>query len=340
MKVLIIGGTGLIGRKITALAAAKGYECSILSRGLKGADIPENVEIIKGDRYDPVSLKNAVGQRYFDVVVDQTCYNVGQAKILLDALGSNMGQLVFTSTACVYTRPFSSLPVTEACETNPPEEFEYGYSKYQTELYLLDRMSKGGPNITIIRPSHTFGESRMIGFFYNDFSLVHRLRNRKPIICPGNGQSVWTLTYTGDIATGYVGTFGNKKTFGQAYHLTTEEFHTWEDIISTIARVAGAPEPELVYIPTRLIYNAVKNERTEMMYFDKMHSAVFDNSKARRDIPGFATPTRMEETVRKAIEWFEEDCSRKLVNESANALEDRICKVWKGIKSSFSSSFK
>lgn len=105
--------TGLIGRKITEAASAKGYECTIVTRGTKAADLPEKVATIKADRNDVESLKTAVGDQYFDVVVDQTCYDVKQAKKLLNGLGDRMKQLVFTSTACVYSRPFSHLPVTE-----------------------------------------------------------------------------------------------------------------------------------------------------------------------------------------------------------------------------------
>lgn len=330
MKALIIGGTGLIGRKITERSIAKGHDTYILTRGetpLEG--VP--AKIIRGDRNDYAELKRVFQENSFDVVVDQRCYNPENAMGLWKAIDGRVGQLIFTSTCCVYSRPFAKLPIREdEAETNPDPSFRYGYEKRLTELALLEAASKSDTQLTIIRPSLTVGEGSMIiGFFAGDYTLIHRLKNGLPLICPGSGQSLWTITYTGDLASGYVGAFGNSKTYGQTYHMTTDKAHTWENLFRTMARLAGGPDPDMVYIPGQTLARIKRCWQTEMIYRDKQDTAVFDNSKAKRDIPEFSAETPFETIFTNALAWFDADPARRMIDPEAMSMEDEIIQIYR-----------
>lgn len=329
MKALIIGGTGLIGRKITERSIEKGHDTYIMSRGETPMEgVP--TKVIRCDRNDYEALKKVFQENSFDVVVDQRCYSPENALGLWRAIDGRVGQLIFTSTCCVYSRPFASLPIREdEAEANPDPGFRYGYEKRLTELALLEAAAKSETKLTIIRPSLTVGEGSMIiGFFAGDYTLIHRLKKGLPLICPGSGQSLWTITYTGDLATGYVGAFGNPATYGQTYHMTTDKAHTWENLYRIMARLAGGPAPDLVYIPGQTLARIKECWQTEMILRDKQDSAVFDNSKAKRDIPDFRAETPFETIFGKALAWFDADPARQTISPGAMAMEDEIIEVY------------
>ncbi|MDX9953592.1 MAG: NAD-dependent epimerase/dehydratase family protein, partial [Anaerolineae bacterium] len=70
MRVLFIGGTGVISSACSRLALAQGMKLTLLNRGQSQRPIPPGAEVIHADIRDPGSVVEALGSTTFDVVVD------------------------------------------------------------------------------------------------------------------------------------------------------------------------------------------------------------------------------------------------------------------------------
>ena len=331
MNICILGGNGNIGSAIARLALTEGHQVTVVTRSTGTRNLTDGVQHLVCDRDDAAALKQTLGGLKFDVVIDQVCFEVSQVEQLFSAMGDGIGHYIFTSSSQVYERPFQYLPITEDHPCERAKELGTGYRKRKVEKYLLGLKAQGkGPNFTIIRPSLTFDkEILLIGFLAKDYTLIHRLENQLPLMCPNAGQSAWTITHSDDIATGYVGCVGNSKTYGETYHLTSDHYYTWETIFRTAAKVFNTPQPNLVFINGDDLPKLVPDDpRIKIMKTDKQYAAIFDNRKAKRDIPSFKAAATLEDILLQTKEWFAQNPDKQTIDNEAMALEDKICQIY------------
>ena len=137
-------------------------------------------------------------------------------------------------------------------------------------------------------------------------TVVDRLRRGRPILVHGDGQSLWTMTHRTDFAKGLVGLLGNPRAVGEAFHITSDEVLTWDEIYRTIARAAGVAEPKLVHMASETIarFDAAAGEK---LLGDRSSSMVFDNAKIKRFVPGFAAVVPFEAGARECLAWLDAD---------------------------------
>jgi nucleoside-diphosphate-sugar epimerase len=133
---------------------------------------------------------------------------------------------------------------------------------------------------------------------------------------------LWVLTWNGDFAKGFLGLLGNPKAIGQAYHITSDEVLTWNQVYQEVGRALGV-EARIVHIPSDLIA-AYDPDAVGSLIGDKTNSAVFDNSKIRELVPDFQCTVPWSEGVRRALAWFEADSSRQSIDERLNNIWDKI----------------
>ena len=129
--------------------------------------------------------------------------------------------------------------------------------------------------------------------------MVKRIREGKPIIVHGDGESLWTFTYNADFARGFVGLFGNYQAYSEAVHITSDESLTWNSAYRIIAEVVGR-EPVLYHVASERLIESRPDLRGPLLG-DKAVSVVFDNSKIKRLVPSFRCDTRYDQGVR--IAW-------------------------------------
>src|SRR5580692_3848733 len=115
MRILLIGGTGLISTPIARKLLAQGEEVVLFNRGAAEAPGLKSASRIVGDRYDSAAFVNAVREAgTFDCVVDMIGYEPRDAESLVAAVQGRSPHLVFCSTVDVYAKPAARYPVTEA----------------------------------------------------------------------------------------------------------------------------------------------------------------------------------------------------------------------------------
>jgi nucleoside-diphosphate-sugar epimerase len=326
MKVLFIGGTGLISSASSELAVKRGMDLTILNRSVSTKhSVPDGATLLIGDIHsDPGKLRDLLRGQHFDVIVDWIAFTAQDVERDIHLFGGKTDQFVFISSASAYQKPPAHYLITEQTPLENPF-WQYSRDKIAGEERLLTEYRKNGFPVTIIRPSLTYGPSQIpliMGSWNYPYTIVDRIKRGQKVIVPGDGNSLWTLTWNGDFAKGLVGLFGRQDAIGEAFHITSDEVLTWNQIYQELGQAIGIA-PNIVHIPSDLI-TAYSNHAVGSLIGDKANSTVFDNSKIKRFIPDFVCEVPWSEGVRRALAWHETDTARKSIDTESNQLWDTI----------------
>ena len=326
MNVLFIGGTGLISSACTKLAIDKDINITLLNRGQSTRPVPAGANVLHADIRNRQSVQNALGNRHFDVVVNWIAFTPDHVEMDLELFRGRTGQYFFISSASAYQTPALTLPVTESMVLDNPY-WLYSRNKIACEERLVRAYREERFPITIVRPSHTY-DCRVLPMD-GGYTVVDRMLRGKKVIVHGDGSSLWTLTHHADFAKGFVGLIGNARAIGDAIHITSDEWLTWNQIFEIIARAAGA-KAQIVHLPSAFI--AAHDPRWGAGLFgDKTHCLIFDNSKIKRLVPDFAATIPFSRGVEEVLAWYNADVSRRTVNEEFNATCDRMIASYEAI---------
>jgi nucleoside-diphosphate-sugar epimerase len=320
LRVLFIGGSGIISSACSWLAAERDIELFVLNRGVSmDRPLPAQATVLRGDVRDPVSVRDAVGNREFDAVVDWVAFTPGHVQADIDAFRGRTGQYVFISSASAYQTPPARLPVTESTPLRNPC-WQYSRDKIACEELLTRAYRDEGFPATIVRPSHTYDKTLVP--FDGGWTVLGRMRQGKPVIVHGDGTSLWTLTHHADFARGFVPLLGHPRTVGDVFHITSDDVLTWDQIAGTLASAAGLTA-RIVHVPSDAIA-AADPEWGAGLLGDKAHSMVFDNSKLRGVVPGYLPTIPFEQGAREIVGWHDEDPSRQQVDARLDAVMDKL----------------
>lgn len=321
MKVLFIGGTGTISTACTALAAQRGIDLYLLNRGQRQADVPPGVKTLRGDIRQPKTVEDALGDHTFDAVVDWIAFTPEHVETDLRLFKGKCGQFVFISSASAYQKPVTHYLITESTPLANPF-WEYSRNKIACEELLIRAHRDHGFPVTIVRPSHTYGDTSIPLALGGGWTECDRILRGKPVVVHGDGQSLWVLTHNSDFAKAFVPLLGMSQSIGHAFHITSDQALTWNQIYAILGDALGA-EPKIVHIPSDFIVR-VDPGRAGPLHGDKACSVVFDNSKIKRFVPEFVCTTPFERGIRKTIAWYRADPSRQKVDEKQNAWMDDL----------------
>lgn len=319
MKVLFIGGTGVISSACSALAVERGIELYLLNRGASIRPVPERAHHLIADINDPSAVRRILADHRFDAVVDWIAFRPQQIDVDIQLFREITSQFVFISSASAYQTPPALLPVTESTVLDNPF-WEYSRDKIACEERLVRAYREEKFPFTIVRPSHTY--DRTLLPFEGHWTVVDRMRRGKPVIVHGDGTSLWTLTHHMDFARGFTGLLGNSHAIGEAVHITSDEWLNWNQIFQIVGHVAGV-EPQLIHVPSEII-NRFDAGWGASLLGDKSVSMIFDNSKIKRLVPGFHAEIPFSRGSSEIIAWFDEDPARKSVDAKFDQTCDRI----------------
>lgn len=323
MKILFIGGTGTISSACSQLCVERGFDLYLLNRGQTKRPVPVGVQVFTADIRETHTVEDVLADQTFDVVVDWIAFTPEQIETDINLFRGRTAQYVFISSASVYQTPPTSLPVTEATPLNNPF-WEYSRAKIACEDRLMQAYREENFPMTIVRPSHTYDKTMLP--VRGRYTVIDRMRKGKQVIVHGDGTSLWTLTHHRDFAKGFVGLLGNHQAIGEAYHITSDEVLTWNQIVHILASAAGT-EAHIVHIPSDVlaIYDP---EWGVNLRGDKAHSMIFDNTKIKRLVPGFAATIPFSLGAREILAWFDADPARRIVDKKFNRLTDTIIKAY------------
>src|ERR1700733_8734267 len=322
LKVLFIGGTGVVSSACAreAVGGDHDVEVYVLNRGQSaGRALPPGVTELRGDIRDPESVRKAVAGLDFDSVVDFVAFTAGHVRADLDLFRGRTGQYVFISTASAYQTPPSRLPVTES---TPLRNLYWQYSrdKIACEDLLVAEYRDNGFPATIVRPSHTYDATKTV--LSGGWTSLARMLAGKPVIVHGDGTSLWTVTHNTDFARAFVPLLGHPRTLGEAFHITSDDVLTWDQIAYSLGAALGVT-PRLVHVPSDVIA-AHDPEWGAGLLGDKTHSMVFDNSRVKTVVTGWNAVVPCERCARETAAGPLADPARQVVDEKLDALMDEL----------------
>jgi nucleoside-diphosphate-sugar epimerase len=319
VRVLFIGGTGVISSACVDLAVRSGIDLTVLNRGSGRRELPAGVTSLTADVRDPASVREALGDKTFDAVVDFIAFTPDHVATDVDLFRGRTGQYVFISSASAYAKPVGHLPITESTPLRNP------YWQYSREELLTHAFREDGFPAVVVRPSHTY--DRTLVPLDDGWTAVDRMRRGKPVVVHGDGTSLWVLTHHTDFARGFVPLLGEPAVTGDIVHITGDEVLTWDGIARRLGAAAGVPDPEIVHVPSDVIAREAP-DRGPGLLGDKAHSVVFDNSKLKRLVPGFAATTSFAQGAREIVAHHDAHPELQVVDPLVDARQDRLVELF------------
>ena len=300
-------------------------DVSVLNRGANSLrQLPGTVTTLVADSRDKDAVLAAIGDQQFDAVVSWVNFTADQVQQDIDIFSGRTNQYVFISSASAYQTPPTHMPVLESTPLRNPF-WAYSRNKIACEDLLTSAYRGDGFLATIVRPSHTYDETMVP--FDGGWTIVDRMRRGRPVIVPGDGTSLWTITHSRDFANGFVGLLGKSAAIGEAFHITGDEAPSWNQIYRQIAAAAGVSNPNLVHVASDAIA-AADAEWGAALLGDKSHTMIFDNAKIRSIVPGYAATIPFSEGAREIIAWHDAESDRRQVDDHLNVLMDRLAAAY------------
>ena len=324
MHILFVGGTGLISTAIARQLLESGHQVTLFNRGKSPSRLPPGAQEIHGDRKDYAAFEETFADKTFDVVVDMVAFHPDDSAPAVRAFAGRCGQFLHCSTVCVYSGPVTQIPTTE---TEPYHSLGgYGKNKAACEELLLQAFEGQQFPVTIMRPSHSYGEGggllRPVG---PGDTFPDRLRKNKPLIVQGDGNSLWASCHVDDVARGFIATMGNQKCLGEAYNITGDEWFTWNTYHEQVAEVCGGTFRP-VYIPTETLREVAPGLAGGTYEIFEWPS-VFDNGKLKRDTDYAGQTISFKEGTRRTLAWLE--ANGRLKGSDGDDYEDRLVAAWR-----------
>ncbi len=329
MNILFIGGTGLISTAIARQLLQDNHQVTLFNRGKTASRLPAGAQEIVGDRKDYAAFEQTFADKTYDVVVDMVAFHPDDSASALRAFSGRCGQFIHCSTVCVVSGPVQQIPTTE---TEPYHSIGgYGQNKIACEQLLLQAHADTQFPVTIMRPSHSYGEGGgLLRSFGSGDTFVDKLRKNKPIIVQGDGTGVWAACHVDDVARGFIATMNKPQCLGQVYNITGDEWMTWDDLHRQTAEVVGGTFHP-VHIPTDVLYK-VAPQLAGGTHEIFAWPSVFDNSKIKRDTNYTSQTISFKEGVRRTLAWLE--ANGKLKDSDPDDYEDRLVGAWQAVAGS------
>ena len=317
LSVLFVGGTGQISLPCVERAVAAGHRVTLLNRGRTAAPLPAEVEQVEG-AFEDDGVYQAIADRRFDAVCQFIVFRPDQMRRDVDTFAGRCGQYVFVSTASAYRKPMAHHLLTERVPLDNPY---WAYSRLKAEAETVLSAQSALP-WTIVRPSHTL-RTKLPAPVGDGDHMARRLLAGRPVIVPGDGNNLWTITRSRDFAVPFVNLLGNERAIGEAFHITGNAAFSWDQIVTGVAAGLGV-EADIVHVPTDTLVRHNRDWEGPLRG-DKAWSVLFDNSKVRAVAGDFSGAGGLATILAEPLEAFR--ARRHLVpgDEAAqDALFDRL----------------
>ena len=334
LRVLYLGGTGTISASCVRLSSETGMLTSVLNRGRNesGRELPAGVESLVADVEDEASLEAALGNREFDAVVNFLSFDADDARRKAALFGPRTRQYVHISSASIYAKPVRQIPISESTPTGPNPPLAYATAKWEAEQALRDLP------VTIVRPSHTYDDANPP--LPGGWTVIDRMLRGEEIPVHGDGTSLWTLTHAEDFAQGLVGLLGNPRAIGETFNITGSDVYTWDQIY-TIAGAAFGVQPRLVHVASEMFPLVAPDWFwSGETVGDIGHSAVFDTTKIRTFVPGFAPRLTFHRAAARMAAWRREHPSLAQGDAETDAVLARIVEAYHAARDVFAAAAK
>ena len=298
MKVLLVGGTGLISTGIVQHLRERGADITLFNRGQRPGNV-DDLRVVVGDRNVPAEFEQRWASERFDVVIDMICFSPAQAEASVRAFAGRTGQLIFCSTVCTYGIDIpSQILVDETFPLRPTSE--YARNKVACEQIFERAAAAGHFQTTIIRPSNTYGPgASLIDQMEFDSVVWDRVECGLPVLLAGDGIGLWQSTHRHDVGRLFAHAAGNPKTYGEAFNATRDRVFTWRDYYREAAQALGTTA-EVVLAPAGWIV-AQRPQRFSFLNEITRYHGAYSSEKAKAAVPEFRCRVDFVDGARETI---------------------------------------
>ena len=305
MKILLIGGTGTISGAIAKLLAQRGDDLTLLNRGNRAEDVPAGAKVICCDINNEALVAEKLAGECFDAVCQFIGYKPEHVQRDYRLFAGKTKQYIFISSTAAYQKPVVNYRMTEETAFCNPY-WDYAREKAACEEFLMQKYREEGFPVTIVRPSHTYGERSVplaVRGKKGSWQILKRMMEGKKVIIHGDGTNLWTLTHNSDFAKGFVGLIGNPVALGEAFHITSDESVTWNQVYQIVADRLNVPL-HAYHVSTDFL-SAVNppHDYWGSLMGDKANSVVFDNTKLKKAVPGFHATVSVAEGIANTVDY-------------------------------------
>ena len=301
MRALVTGGNRYIGLHLLSELVRRGHDVTVVNS--HESAIPAEVRRIHADRRVPGALAEALAPHRdeFDVIYDNTAYDVADLRPMIELFGGRVEHFVFTSSTAVYRRSFVQ-PIGESFRTHDADDDDprkaYGVGKVRCEQYLLGEHARSGLPATVLRVAHTLGP--MSPLASRDPVFFARLEAGRPIFVPGEGFPFVHLVHVADVAALMASIAGNDGAAGQIYNVAGAEITSIRGAVQMMARAVGV-EPNVVNVPL----DVARTVHPPLVHWGEglVGGIVFSIDKALAELD-WRPQYGLEDGYRQSYEWF------------------------------------
>jgi nucleoside-diphosphate-sugar epimerase len=324
MKLLLVGGTGVLSTAITQEALKKNIEIFMVNRGNRMELIPSDIHLLKADIKDKKKVLSLLSNMHFDAVIDCICYTEKDIEYSFNLFKDKIDQYIFISSCAVYNTAICSL-----CEEDSPKVlpvWEYSVNKNKCEEFLINLANANRTNYTIIRPAVTYGNTRIpygitppYGYHW---TLVERILHGKPVITWNNGEVNCNITHVDDFAVGVVGLLGNQQAYNEAFNIVGDESPSWKEVLDILSNLLNT-EIKTIDIPSEYYAKEIPSRKGEILG-GRSISAVCSNKKIKSAVKDFKQNISLKDGLKRTIDFYKSHNYIYGIDYSFDADTDRI----------------
>lgn len=327
MKLLVIGGTGVLSGALVNEAIRNKCEVTIVIRGTKKSVVPQGVSVIQADYRNRPIMETALNDKHYDAVIDFICYNKEQIAYSIDLLHTVADQYIFISTTCVYDTSVPGIKTEESKKVLP--DWNYSVNKWACECFLREKAKELNFNYSIIRPCVTYDDTRipygvMPPYGYH-WTMCARILAGKPIIRWDNGTTRWNMMRVEDFAVGVVGIIGNRQAYNEAYNLSGDNAYEWNEVISIVEEYLG--KKAVICDMTSSEYKSFYPKRSGEIAGRSL-DAIISNRKIKALVPSYNTSCSLHEGLFKTLEAYKSQNYQKGIDWEYDANMDRVISLY------------
>lgn len=313
-NVLVIGGTGNMGRPLVKSLTEGGHNVFVVCRKKVGDD---DVKLVArngggyfyGDAKDKEFMCGVLN-RHYEAIVDFCIYSSGEFRDRIDTLLGNTDQYVCLSSAAVYAdvaTPKNELS-PRYMEVDPPKEGTAKWGWYCYEKARIEDMlvASGRRNWTIVRPGVTMNANHVgWGLWWNDDWLGRIIRGRRVVVEKDILDFKFSLSSGAEVASLIGAVVGNNNAFGEVFNVCSNEVWTWRELLDAYKSILShyGRQLKISYVNSQDVVKA--NPVAEYVYKRaRLLDRVFDSAKVRSLIHGRQSSVGMKELLGKWTEAY------------------------------------
>lgn len=325
IKILLIGGTGVLSSAVTEESLKRGYDVTMINRGSK--PIPPSAHLFKSDNKDYRKIEQYLHGKFFDAVIDFLCYTKEELNLSFELYHKYTHQYFFISSGAVYNTKMP--PPFKEDAPKVLDIWPYSINKWNCECMLVEMASKTSCNFTIIRPGVTYGNTRIPygispGYGYH-WTLCARILAGKPIISWNGGGIRSSVMRVEDFAYQLVGLIGNKNAYNEVFNISGDESPSSNDILTELSSILNKECITIDIDPE--FYAAEYPERYGEILGGRAYNSQLDNSKIARIAP-ISQMISLHDGIKRTLDAYEKNDFQNGIDWKFDGDTDRIIKKW------------